>query len=735
MNARLRRWSGALLIGFLAALLGWGLGRSGLLEEFEWKTFDLRLRLMQHDTSPPDEIVMVLIDEASLRLMNPLLGRWPWPRSVHADVLDFLALAGARVVAFDILFTENEQAASSDGRLSAGDHRLVESVAAAGMVTSAVQFVHDSPDEYNHDLIGKPLPADFVRRFALPGLRGGRLAGEPYTNAYLPFPELQERTRSIGLVEFAPDRDGVYRHARLVGEYGGAFFPALSLSVLLDRYRPESAPEGEMLLHPQQVGTTPPVAVPLLADGRYLVKPYREFQTYSMGGILATIQKLMQGIVTDLPVDPEVFHDKIVFIGASAVGVEDLKPLPFGSLAPGVFLHGSIVGNILQQDFLVPVAPRLQLLLVVVGALAVAGLILIPGWVWLRMASPPLLILSLLGLAAVLFHDNQVLELTAPLVAMGSAWLGSFAWLSSTEGREKRKIRRMLGQYVSPVVLSTVIENSRSDLLQAEVGSRENLTILFSDIRGFTSLSENLPAEKVVEILNGYFKGMVEIIFRQQGTLDKFIGDAIMAFWGAPLKSPDHPLKAVVAAVGMMRWLEDYNAELKNNGLQPLAIGIGMHTGEVILGNIGSEQKLDYTIIGDNVNLCSRLEGLTKEYGAAIIVSETTWQAISGLVTGRILDVVRVKGKKRPIMIHQVFGLVSDPEPQRGRFAELARRSEAGFNHYLARQWPEAAAQFRNITEEFPEDRHARIFLERIARYQQTAPEADWDGAWTMQSK
>jgi adenylate cyclase len=722
------------LIGLLAALLGFGAGQSRLLEEIEWKSFDLRMRWLSTQEESPAEIVMVLIDEASLRLLNPLVGRWPWPRAVHAELLDFLSQAGAQAVAFDILFTENERPdLQTQEDLAEGDRQLVAAVAAGGLVSSALQLVHDSADEYNQTLTDQPLPAAFVQRFALPGLSGSSLA-DPYNNAYPPFAQLWQASKRIGFVEFSPDRDGIYRHARLIGAYAGHSYPALSLSLLLDRYRPEIDPRGQLLLSSLD-SQAPSLVVPLQRDGSYLVKPYRNFKTYSVGGILATMQKIMQGDTDDLPVDPAEFHDKIVFIGASAVGVEDLKPLPFGSLAPGVYLHGSILGNILQRDFLIQLSQLSQNLLLLLGALLIAWLILVPQLIWVRMLSAPFLILALLVGGGLLFRNNLVLDMVPPLTAMGTAWLASFARLSSTEGREKRKVRRMLGQYVSPVVLQTIIENSRSDVLQAEVGLRENLTILFADIRGFTSLSEVLPAEQVVGILNGYFKGMVEIIFRRQGTLDKFIGDAIMAFWGAPLRDADHPQKGVEAALEMLRWLELYNQNLAAQGQSPLDIGIGMHSGEVILGNIGSEQKLDYTIIGDNVNLCSRLEGLSKQYGASLIISESTWQQLSSQVIGRKLDLVQVKGKTQPIAIYQVFGLTDEPAENTARWAELARRSEAAFALYLARQWQAAMTQLKAIARDFPEDRPTSLLLERISGYQQCEPDPTWTGVWTLQTK
>lgn len=734
MAQRRQRWLHATLIGLFAAVCGWAAGQSPWLEEIEWKSFDLRMRLLAVQEQPPDEIVILLIDEASLRLLNPVVGRWPWPRAVHAELLDFLTQAGAQAVAFDILFTENEQENSANnGNLADGDRQLSSAVAANARVSSAVQLVHDSTDEYNQNLTNQPLPDSFVQRFALPSLKNAP-SFNTYNNAYLPFPQLWQASKRIGIVEFSPDRDGIYRRAHLTGSYNGDVYPALSLSLLLDRYRPHVGATGQLELRPIQ-SQAPELSVPLQPDGNYLVKPYRQFQTFSVGGVLATLQKIMQGDMTDLPVDPAEFRDKIVLIGASAVGVEDLKPLSFGNLVPGVYLHGSILGNILQQNFLIRVPASAQGIILLLGSLLIPWLILIPQRFWLRILSAPILILTVLIGGCLLFRYNWVLDFMPPLTAMSMAWLGSFACLSSTEGREKRKVRGMLGQYVSPAILQTIMENSRSDVLQAEIGLRENLTILFSDIRGFTSLSEVLPAEQVVGILNGYFKGMVEIIFRRRGTLDKFIGDAIMAFWGAPLRDMDHAQKGVEAAIEMLRWLELYNQELIAAEQRPLDIGIGLHTGEVILGNIGSEQKLDYTIIGDNVNLSSRLEGLTKVYGVALIISESTWQQLDAQIICRKLDVVQVKGKSQPIAIYQVLGLANEAEAKSGRWTELATRSAAAFELYRTRQWQAAIIQLTQINKDFTNDKPTELLLKRILAFQQCEPEATWAGVWTLQTK
>jgi adenylate cyclase len=242
-----------------------------------------------------------------------------------------------------------------------------------------------------------------------------------------------------------------------------------------------------------------------------------------------------------------------------------------------------------------------------------------------------------------------------PIAAVVLPFLVSFVYLSLTEGREKRKIRRMLGQYVSPQMLSQIVDK-HEDLARAEVGSREYVSVLFSDIRGFTSISENEPPERIVPMLNQYFSLWSDAIFSQEGTIDKFVGDAVMALWGAPLRTQTHPEQAVRAALKMRETLPALNTKLGSEGYPEIKIGVGIHTGYAILGNIGSERKLDFTVIGDTVNLASRLEGLTKQYSCDILISETTLEHVKDLFECQYIDEVRVKGKEQPVRIFKVTG-------------------------------------------------------------------------------
>jgi adenylate cyclase len=329
-----------------------------------------------------------------------------------------------------------------------------------------------------------------------------------------------------------------------------------------------------------------------------------------------------------------------------------------------------------------------------------------------------------------MFEQNIVLDMVAPTVSIIVAWMCTFAFLSITEGKDKKKIKRMLSQYVSPSILATLIDKSPKDILKAEVGTKENLTILFSDIRGFTSISERLAAEQVVELLNGYLSGMVDVIFEHEGTLDKFIGDAIMAFWGAPIKIDDHGLKAVLAALDMRRQLVIFNQGLVANGGFPIDIGIGIHTGTVILGNIGSEKKLDYTVIGDNVNLASRMEGLTKTYGSPILITESTYDEVKLTIPCRIVDMVRVVGKEQGVKIYEPLDMQHDTHNNK-----IVSISATGFDHYLKQNWEKAISCYIEILSLREDDMVSKLFIARCEEYKTAKLPSNWDGIYTMLKK
>jgi adenylate cyclase len=297
------------------------------------------------------------------------------------------------------------------------------------------------------------------------------------------------------------------------------------------------------------------------------------------------------------------------------------------------------------------------------------------------------------------------------------------------EEREKRKIRKSFAQYLSPGVIGLIEKDPQKYIHPG--GETKELTVMFSDIRGFTTISEGLSADELVRLLNEYLGAMTDILFANLGTLDKYIGDAIMAFWGSPYPQSDHAESACHCALEMSQALVKLNEKWRQEDRPPIAIGIGLNTGEVNVGNMGSEKRLAWTVMGDNVNLASRLEGITKQYQIQIVISESTFNDVAGKFVCRELDKIKVKGKNQPVTIYELMGV----ESERPKYAALLGGFDRAMQAYRSQNWREASAQFGELLGTYPDDGPTRVFLQRALEYMETAPESNWDGVYVMKSK
>jgi adenylate cyclase len=702
---------------------------NGAFNALERKSVDMRLRLWRQKRAPEAPIALILIDDASLDAMAPMVGRWPWPRRVHAQLIDFLALSGAKAVVMDLIFSEAQQgvySGASDNRFD--DQRLGDATASAGNVYQALQLVRlKAQGEPGSDGGGR-LSEDFKRRFGLPFKGDG---GPEYQEAYPPLSDLCTGAAGVGVVSFKADADGVFRRERLVFSHAQGTYPALGLAPALDLLDIKGlVSQGDTLVLQSTGGVGR--RIPLDPEKRYHINPYGRFETYSYSGVYLSALKLANGQFDGLPVDPSLFENKVVFIGASAGGIGDLKATALDTSTPGVYLHAALMANIMAEDY-VHFPPR--------WADAAVVLLLLFLTVWAVFQRPtyfqkvglPLALAAVyLLIAAVLAGKGLMLDLWDPLFAIAGGFLSAITLLSFTDGRERRRIRGILGQYVAPTVLAKVLSNPAEDLLTAEVGSQEHLTLLFSDLRGFTAITEQYAVETVVRTLNAYLSRMVSIIFDQGGTLDKFIGDAIMAFWGAPLKDDRQQYRAVAAALAMQTAMTPLNRSGESRGYPRLRMGIGIHSGDVILGNIGSTQKLDYTVIGDSVNFTARLESLTKQYQCGILISEATYRPVADVFCCRAVDRVCVQGKSESILIYEVLDFA---DTKNENLRQLAQLSTSGFDCYQQRDFGGAIKRYNQARELFPYDPVGRLFIERCEHYLDSPPPPSWGGEFVCQSK
>ena len=709
--------------------------QSNAFKTMEGIMYDWRMEHSRKAININEDVAVILIDDASLQAMDNYAGRWPWPRFVYADLLEFLSFAEPKGVLFDITFTEKHRVNKNES-INADDLELVQATSASPFAYHATRFVKDelASDESKNTILDQNLPEGFENRHAIekratenkPSPTNILNTQSPANNNfYLPFPELLQSSHGIGVVEVQTDNDSVLRRGRLFHNYQNNHYPSLSTTAFFDQAKITNINRIDNTIFLDDI------AIPVDENEKMLVNYYGNYNTYSFSGLIASLQSIHAGDVENLLVNPEELTGKYIFVGGSAAGLNDLKNTPMDARLPGVFIHASILSNILDNDFLTPENAKLTYFLIFIFSVLTALSVLFLKNVLLQNGIPIAAGVSFAWFCFYQFDHNIVINVVSPLSALGFSWVLSFTAMVLMEGREKRKFKRMMSQYLSPAVLTTLVDN-QEDFAKAEVGSKENITMLFSDIRSFTNMSEKLSAERVVELLNYYFSSMTDSIFEHEGTIDKFIGDAIMAFWGAPIKTDNHADKATQSALNMIDRLEEVNEWIISNDLEPIKIGIGVHTGDAILGNIGSENKLDYTIIGDNVNLASRIEGLTKQYGVSLLITEDTFHRLQTEIPCLIVDLVRVKGKKIPIKVLLPLGTrENNSEEAFQAILERAEKSDQAFQLYLEQKWDEAI----NILRTLPNEPVHQILIERCENYRQNPPSKDWDGVFTMTSK
>jgi len=649
----------ALVLGADALLTRLSAGGVQPLQAVEFRTYDWRLSHTARPETALQNIALVEIDEASIRSLEPNAGRWPWPRIVHAELFDYLSRAPAKVIAYDVDFAEADTRlgfkmgeATMSGAES--DQALADSVKAAGNVI----MLSDATFE-GESTVARPLP-DL-------GYSLDDVAITERQTVFTPFTALTNAVSGFGHNLFVFDADGPIRHTVPFVRSNHHAIPSLGLAAALRvaGISPKDVHlDGQILrmgdrampLDWRRVQATGGLqsylwglinfhGPALLADMKSHTYP-----TYSFWDLFYSEEQILDKQKPNI--DPSVFKDKIVFVGVTASGLHDVFETPFShGVMPGIQVHAAVADDLLSGRF-IRAAPYSVRLATVVGAALAIGIVasLIPAW-WATGATLVFIaIFSWIGTR--LLAGGYWLNLSEPAIVSSFALLSGVGYQYFHEGREKRKMKKLFGQYVSKDVYEQLVANPGLARLG---GQRREMTVLFSDIRGFTSVSEKGEPEEIVHMLNEYFTRMVEIVFHHQGTVDKFVGDMVMALFGAPLDDPDHAEHAVEAALDMMQELHKLNVKWNSEGRPSLDIGVGVNTGPMIAGNIGSDQIMSYTVIGDAVNLGSRLESLNKQYSAHIIISEATRSHLKGTYTFKPLGDVVVKGKTKPVAIFEVL--------------------------------------------------------------------------------
>ncbi len=705
---------------------------SDIDRRLEWLAYDLRLRLFLPDDIQPDpRIVIVDIDEKSLRQE----GRWPWPRSTIADITNNVFKHGALVMAMDVVYAEPQSSPMEEWLDFIGDatrDAVLEKIPLQELLRSQDQvlaesfngkdvvlgytFTNDSNPPKGLLPPAIPLSPELTERLIIPEM-GSYVAN---------LERLQESASSGGFFSIIPDADGVIRRAPMLVQYGGRVYGSLALEVTRLYLQSE-----QVLLQTSPISDYEALEtvsldgffdIPVDGAGNVLV-PYR--------GPPGSFHYISAADVINGDIPSGLLQSAIVLFGTTAVGIYDMRSTPVESVYPGVEVHASLIAGILDGSF--PYEPSWALggnvgLLVLLG---VVSILLVP------FISPVvILLLSLLIMVLVTAFNlwlwssvGIVLDIVAPLVLVALIGTSDLAYGFITEARGRRQLKTVFGQYVPPEVVDEMNKNPDEDF-SVEGESRE-LSVLFCDIRSFTTISESLSADELKQLLNHFFTPMTKIIFEQRGTIDKYVGDMIMAFWGAPVHDPEHRLHAVEAAMAMLDQLADMQDEFHERGWPTVNIGIGINTGMMNVGDMGSEYRRAYTVIGDAVNLGSRLEGLTKYYGVRLIVSETTAEGLDGMVL-RCLDRVKVKGKNEPVTIYEPVCRTRDASSECQ--AELDSWEEA-LAAYHDQRWDQADGLLTALNDAHPGTRLYSLYLERLRDLRSADLPEDWNGVFVHTSK
>ncbi len=634
--------------------------------------YDAFYHLRKYGDRKDQPIVIVTSDEETVANLATKRIRWPYPRILWGNAIKYLQQCGAKAVVFDIIFQEPSGFDQEFGK-------MLDEARIPVVIGSMV-------DEH-----GKPAP--FAPKVSKPPLLGA-------VNI------LNDKV----IREYKPAVGGTPSLAIRGAEAAGVKIPAWAQKPFRLHYY------GPTNLHAAGSSSSPNAPVD---------HTYRYVHAWSVFTAAQTPAR-----AAEVHAEPQLFRGKIVIIGATAAGQYDLKSSPLDSVYPGVEAQATAIDNLMSDQVVEPLSGLEGSACAIIASLLAAFGVIAPRRVLLKvvMAIVAAGLLVAAAIAGFVAYNIHWLPMAAPLVALLLATVGAFAFTYFVEDRQRRLVLKALTQYVSPEVAAEIEQNPDSLKLG---GQRREMTVMFTDIQGFTDLSETMESEKLSELLNFYLGEMSALILANNGTLDKYIGDAIMSFWNAPVLQPDHSALACKAALAMRDREAEIQDQLRAMGAPNLLTRIGINTGPMVFGNMGSPQKFNYSVLGDSVNLGSRLEGANKFYGSRILVAETTAASLRDRFLFRQLDMLRVKGKQKPLAVFELLAEGQGEEFVRWR----ANQYELAFEMYRAQKWDEAESILALILRRDPNDGPASVLLKRVTTLRVDHPPADWDGVYVAKEK
>jgi adenylate cyclase len=717
----------ALVALLVAVLTQESILRLGVIDRIELSTLDYRFAARGSLRTPGDSTNVVIV-EISDDAFRSIPERYPWPRSHYARLLRNLQRAGARVVVFDLIFSD------PDGLAPANDSAFAAAIRETGLAVLAGKREQD-----NSLYVRTTSALDFGTIF---------------------FPA----DSSVGLVNLRPDVDGLYRlyntsYHMDTSANGSIPVPTLAFAALnkLFGFPPFTIPEPTRESFTFAGRTIPAYdAASMLVNfyGPAGTFPFVKFQDVVDDSTFDTVEETAAGEQINAFTDPQfgylydgTFRNKIVLVGVTVPEYKDLFPVSIGrgrqrgdNLMYGVEIHANVIENVLRGDFLhlQPFPSRMTMILLLsaiaffVTSASKASRTRFHFLAELAAFVFMLLLIALVAATSVILFTrwNYVLAVAPAILSVLGGYAASTVYHFVTERKQRLLIKSMFSTYVNPAVVDELVAHPEKLVLG---GKREELTVLFSDIEGFTTFSQNMEPEKLVALLNEYLSTMSDVIFRNQGTLDKYEGDAIMAFWGAPVPQPNHPLLACLSALQMNAALTEMNRLWRGQGKPYIYSRIGINTGPMVVGNMGSAGKFAYTVIGDSVNLASRLEGANKEYKTSVMVSQRTYDLVREEILGRKLDRIAVKGRSEPVTTYELLQPLS--QPMVPGLAEFLLHYERGLECYFGRKWSEGVDAFTHALRLRPDDGPSQLYLSRTNAYLTSPPPETWDGVFVMKSK
>jgi adenylate cyclase len=741
--AYIKKNSIRILFGFLITIIfcshSIGLIHIQAIDRLENFTYDFRINLTTKKTLDK-RIVIIDIDEKSLKEQ----GRWPWNRKVLADLVDRLFDDyHVRVLGFDMIFAEPDESSGLKNIELIGNRFFKNNVnfhQKLNEIKPSLDYDQTFSDQIKNrpvvlgfyfnqssqhiDSVGQ-LPTPSFDKSFFEGLDIGFIKTISY-GANLSI--LQKNAAGAGHFNFLPDTDGILRKIPMLQEYQGAQYPSLSLAIAQEALKIKDV-DPEVV-----VDTTDSSASNMYAtieslnlgdkkipvdDNVSALIPFNGSFTY-----ISATDILHQRIPKDK------LSNVIALVGTTAPGLMDLRASPTHSVYPGVEAHASMIAGILDGQVKKRPAYIFTLELLTLMGVGLLLSLFLPSASPLWASGVSITILSLFTGSNLIAwqYANLVLPFASITALIVIIYVFNMSYGFFYESRGKRQLAGIFGQYVPPELVGEMAKNPENYMLKSE---SRNLTVLFSDVRGFTTISEGLDPKELSDLMNEYLTPMTKIIHANKGTIDKYMGDAIMAFWGAPISTENHASLALKTSLEMIKQLENLKIAFIAKGWPPINIGIGLNTGPMTVGNMGSSFRMAYTVMGDAVNLGSRIEGLTKEYGVDILVSEFTKAEIPDFVF-REIDLVRVKGKDKPVAIFEPINLIE--AISEAETAEIETYYKA-LTFYRKQEWAKAKSAFNKLNEAAPSRKIYGLYLNRIEYYQKNPPGADWDGAFTFKTK